>query len=101
MANSDRDFHPASGTPSRAYTDRLTAMAKELRKLGATAEEGGDYLRITPPGRLEDRALIDTYDDHRMAMCFSLAALGGVSARINDPACVNKTFPGYFRNSRA
>ena len=78
-------------------TDLLTVMAKELHKLGATVEEGGDYLRITPPGRLEDRAVIDTCDDHCMAMCFSLAALGGVSVRINDPACVNKTFPGYSR----
>jgi 3-phosphoshikimate 1-carboxyvinyltransferase len=79
-------------------TDRIAAMAKELRKLGAKAEEGADYLKITPPvdGRLRDGAAIDTYDDHRMAMCFSLAALGGVSVRINDPACVNKTFPNYF-----
>lgn len=77
-------------------TDRLTAMATELRKLGATVEEGADYLRITPPEKLLTGAAIDTYDDHRMAMCFSLAALGGVAVRINDPACVNKTFPDYF-----
>ena len=77
-------------------TDRLTAMATELAKLGATVEEGADYLRITPPEKLLSGAAIDTYDDHRMAMCFSLAALGGVAVRINDPACVNKTFPDYF-----
>ena len=77
-------------------TDRISAMATELRKLGARVEEGADYLAITPPERLTDHAAIDTYDDHRMAMCFSLAAFGGVTVRINDPACVNKTFPDYF-----
>jgi len=79
-------------------TDRIAAMANELRKLGATVEEGADFLRITPPhgSRLADGASIDTYDDHRMAMCFSLAALGGVTVRINDPGCVAKTFPEYF-----
>ena len=76
-------------------TDRIAAMAAELRKLGATVEEGGDSLRIDPPARLR-AATIDTYDDHRMAMCFALAALGGVTVRINDPGCVAKTFPGYF-----
>ena len=76
-------------------TDRIAAMATELRKLGATAEEGKDWLRVTPPAKLRP-ATIDTYDDHRMAMCFSLAALGGVTVRINDPQCVNKTFPEYF-----
>jgi 3-phosphoshikimate 1-carboxyvinyltransferase len=77
-------------------TDRIAAMATELRKLGAQVEEGSDYLRIEPPAQLR-AASIDTYDDHRMAMCFSLAALGGVSVRINDPGCVSKTFPGYFQ----
>jgi 3-phosphoshikimate 1-carboxyvinyltransferase len=76
-------------------TDRIAAMAVELRKLGAQVEEGLDSLRITPPSRLK-AATIDTYDDHRMAMCFSLAALGGIKVRINDPGCVAKTFPGYF-----
>lgn len=76
-------------------TDRIHAMATELRKVGAVVEEGMDYLRITPPARL-NTASIDTYDDHRMAMCFSLVALGGVAMRINDPQCVNKTFPDYF-----
>ncbi|MFO1364598.1 MAG: 3-phosphoshikimate 1-carboxyvinyltransferase [Burkholderiales bacterium] len=80
-------------------TDRLAAMATELRKVGAAVEERADALRITPPpsGRLVPGAVIDTYDDHRMAMCFALVALGGVPVRINDPACVNKTFPDYFR----
>ena len=81
-------------------TDRLSAMATELRKLGALIEEGEDYLRVTPPIVL-DRATIDTYDDHRMAMCFSLATLTGAAregtqVRINDPKCVAKTFPDYF-----
>ena len=77
-------------------TDRIAAMAAELRKLGAAIDEGPDYLRIAPPSRLTPGAAIDTYDDHRMAMCFSLAALGGVPVRINDPECVRKTFPEYF-----
>jgi 3-phosphoshikimate 1-carboxyvinyltransferase len=77
-------------------TDRIAAMATELRKVGATVEEGPDYIRITPPERLTPNAVIDTYDDHRMAMCFSLVALGGVPVRINDPKCVGKTFPEYF-----
>jgi len=82
-------------------TDRLAAMATELRKLGATVEEGADYLSVTPPQQLTP-ATIDTYDDHRMAMCFSLASLDGTArrgtqVRINDPKCVAKTFPDYFR----
>jgi 3-phosphoshikimate 1-carboxyvinyltransferase len=77
-------------------TDRIAAMATELRKVGATVEEGADYIRVTPPAALTPNAVIDTYDDHRMAMCLSLVSLGGVPVRINDPACVNKTFPDYF-----
>ena len=77
-------------------TDRIAAMATELRKVGATVEEGADFIRITPPDKLTPNAVIDTYDDHRMAMCLSLATLGGVPVRINDPACVDKTFPDYF-----
>ena len=77
-------------------TDRLTAMATELRKLGASVVEGSDYLQITPPTAIKPNAVIDTYDDHRMAMCFSLVSLAGVPITINDPACVNKTFPDYF-----
>ncbi|MEY3201751.1 MAG: 3-phosphoshikimate 1-carboxyvinyltransferase [Pseudomonadota bacterium] len=77
-------------------TDRIAAMANELRKVGAVVAEGSDTLLITPPQSLTPHAAIDTYDDHRMAMCFSLVALGGVPVRINDPACVNKTFPDYF-----
>jgi 3-phosphoshikimate 1-carboxyvinyltransferase len=76
-------------------TDRIAAMAAELSKLGATVEAGADYLRIEPPKALR-AATIDTYDDHRMAMSFSLAACGGVPVRINDPGCVAKTFPDYF-----
>ncbi|MFA4970675.1 MAG: bifunctional 3-phosphoshikimate 1-carboxyvinyltransferase/cytidylate kinase, partial [Sulfuritalea sp.] len=101
-------------------TDRIAAMATELRKLGAVVEEGADYIAVTCPRSGIDGprsgipvmqgagtqsgaaptfkagAAIDTYDDHRMAMCFSLAALGGVPVTINDPQCVNKTFPDYF-----
>jgi 3-phosphoshikimate 1-carboxyvinyltransferase len=76
-------------------TDRLAAMATELRKLGAQVEEGTDFLKISP-GKLKPGVSIDTYDDHRMAMSFSLVALGGVPVRINDPRCVAKTFPGFF-----
>jgi 3-phosphoshikimate 1-carboxyvinyltransferase len=79
-------------------TDRIAAMATELRKFGATVEEGPDFLKITPPhpSPLTPNVAVDTYDDHRMAMCFSLVTLGGVPVRINDPKCVNKTFPEYF-----
>ncbi|HEY4088252.1 MAG TPA: 3-phosphoshikimate 1-carboxyvinyltransferase [Bryobacteraceae bacterium] len=77
-------------------TDRLAAMATELRKTGAEVEEGADYLSITPPATLTPNAAIDTYDDHRIAMCFSLLAVGGVPVRINEPRCVAKTFPDYF-----
>ncbi len=78
-------------------TDRLTAMATELRKLGATVEEGCDYLEVAPPpAGPAPGASIDTYDDHRVAMCFSLVALAGVPVRINNPGCVAKTFPDYF-----
>ncbi len=76
-------------------TDRIAAMASELRKLGAVVDEGPDWMRVTAPATWQE-ATIDTYDDHRIAMCFSLAALGGVPVRINDPQCVRKTFPGYF-----
>jgi 3-phosphoshikimate 1-carboxyvinyltransferase len=75
-------------------TDRLSAMAIELRKLGASVEEGADYLRITPPMQWRS-ASIATYDDHRMAMCFSLAAFA-TPLEIQDPGCVAKTFPDYF-----
>jgi len=77
-------------------TDRIAAMATELRKVGAIVEEGADYITITPPATLIPNAVIDTYDDHRMAMCFSLVSLGGVPIIINDPNCVAKTFPNYF-----
>ncbi|MDB5803430.1 MAG: aroA [Betaproteobacteria bacterium] len=76
-------------------TDRISAMATELTKLGAEVEAGADYLRVMPP-KVFKSAAIDTYDDHRMAMCFSLACFGGVPVTINDPQCVNKTFPEYF-----
>ena len=77
-------------------TDRIAAMATELRKLGARVEEGDDFIRITPPKVVTTPPQgIDTYDDHRMAMCFSLASLA-TTVRINDPACVAKTFPNYF-----
>lgn len=76
-------------------TDRLTAMATELRKLGAVVEEGEDYLSIQPPKTITSAA-IDTYDDHRIAMCFSLAAFGDAEITINDPGCTAKTFPTYF-----
>ncbi|WP_421883357.1 bifunctional 3-phosphoshikimate 1-carboxyvinyltransferase/cytidylate kinase [Methylibium sp.] len=81
-------------------TDRIAAMAIELRKFGATVLEGADFIEVTPPARWQ-AAAIHTYDDHRMAMCASLAAFnplagGDVPVRILDPRCVNKTYPAYF-----
>jgi 3-phosphoshikimate 1-carboxyvinyltransferase len=76
-------------------TERMTAMVTELRKLGAEVEEGHDYLIVNAPTEWQS-ASIDTYDDHRIAMAFSLAACGPVSVTINDPDCVSKTFPDYF-----
>jgi 3-phosphoshikimate 1-carboxyvinyltransferase len=76
-------------------TDRIAAMATELRKLGAEVNAGHDRLTVSPPRHFVP-ATIATYDDHRMAMCFSLAAFGGVAIRILDPDCVAKTFPDYF-----
>jgi len=76
-------------------TDRLAAMATELRKVGATVEEGEDYIRVEPPQSLTF-AEIGTYNDHRMAMCFSLVALSDTPVTILDPKCTAKTFPDYF-----
>lgn len=78
-------------------TDRLAAMSTELRKLGAEVEEGADFIRITPPAKLTPNVRIDTYDDHRMAMCFSLVSLLDTPVIINEPECVSKTFPDYFQ----
>lgn len=77
-------------------TDRIKAMATELKKLGAEVVEGEDFIEITPPIHIKENIEIDTYDDHRMAMCFSLVSLKNIPIIINDPACVNKTFPTYF-----
>ncbi len=77
-------------------TDRIAAMATELRKLGATVDEGKDWIRVTPGRWSIADAGIDTYDDHRVAMSFALAAFGPNAVRINDPACVGKTFPDFF-----
>ena len=77
-------------------TDRIAAMAAELAKLGASVEAGPSHLTVLPLPRLRAGARIATYDDHRMAMCFSLAAFGGVPVTIEDPGCVSKTFPEYF-----
>lgn len=81
-------------------TDRLHAMATELRKVGAEVEEGHDYIRVVPPAQLK-HAAIDTYNDHRMAMCFSLVALSDTPVTINDPRCTSKTFPDYFEKFAA
>ncbi len=77
-------------------TDRLSAMATELRKVGAEVEEGEDYIRVVPPLQLK-HAEIETYNDHRMAMCFSLVALSDTPVTILDPKCTAKTFPDYFK----
>ncbi|OLF71241.1 3-phosphoshikimate 1-carboxyvinyltransferase [Alteromonas sp. W12] len=76
-------------------TDRLAAMATELQKLGAKVEEGHDYIKVWPTESLK-HAEIDTYNDHRIAMCFSLVALSDTPVTINDPGCTRKTFPDYF-----
>ena len=76
-------------------TDRLNAMATELRKLGVEVEEGHDFIRVTPATSLK-HAEIDTYNDHRIAMCFSLVSLSDTPVTINDPGCTAKTFPDYF-----
>ncbi|TOF41527.1 3-phosphoshikimate 1-carboxyvinyltransferase [Vibrio parahaemolyticus] len=81
-------------------TDRLSAMATELRKVGAEVEEGEDYIIVKPVPHLK-HAAIDTYDDHRMAMCFSLVALSDTPVTINDPKCTSKTFPDYFDKLKA
>ena len=77
-------------------TERLDAVCKELQKLGATIEKGNDYLVIKPPREIKEVS-IETYDDHRMAMAFSLAACGNSTITINNPDCVRKTFPNYFK----
>ena len=83
-------------------TDRIAAMACELRKLGAIVEEGEDFLKITPPASMKDwkAAEIHTYDDHRVAMCFALAAFNPahLPVRILDPKCVAKTYPDFFED---
>jgi 3-phosphoshikimate 1-carboxyvinyltransferase len=76
-------------------TDRIAAMATELRKLGAEVEEGADWIAVTGPARWREAA-VDTYDDHRMAMCCALAAAGGQPVQVRDPGCVAKTFPEFF-----
>jgi len=81
-------------------TDRIAAMATELRKLGAQVEEGADFLRVSPPEVVSSNQEIDTYDDHRMAMSFALVALGGVPVTINNPGTVAKTFPEFFASWR-
>ena len=80
-------------------TERMVAVCTELRKLGAEVEEGHDYCVIVPPagGKITPHVSVDTYDDHRMAMAFSLAACGDVPVTINDPGCTRKTFPEYFK----
>ena len=79
-------------------TDRLSAMATELRKFGAQVNEGKDFLEVIPSKSINDGVTVKTYDDHRMAMCFSLASFAGVSVEILDPQCVNKTFPNFFNS---
>jgi 3-phosphoshikimate 1-carboxyvinyltransferase len=76
-------------------TDRIAAMAAEIAKLGAAVQTGPDWIAVTAPAQLRE-AWIDTYDDHRMAMCLALAAARGVRVHIRDPRCVSKTFPDFF-----
>ncbi|ACJ29229.1 3-phosphoshikimate 1-carboxyvinyltransferase [Shewanella piezotolerans WP3] len=81
-------------------TDRLAAMATELRKVGAIVDEGHDYISVTPPVK-PHTANIDTYNDHRMAMCFSMLAFADCGITINEPECTSKTFPDYFTQFNA
>jgi 3-phosphoshikimate 1-carboxyvinyltransferase len=76
-------------------TDRIDAMARELARLGAAVQSGSDWLAVTAPETLRE-AQVDTYDDHRMAMCLALAAAGGVPVHVREPGCVAKTFPAFF-----
>jgi 3-phosphoshikimate 1-carboxyvinyltransferase len=87
-------------------TDRIAAMAAELRRVGAVVDCGDDFIAIEPPRRWR-AAAVHTYDDHRMAMCLSLAAFNGLDPagagpaqpmRILDPRCVAKTYPDYFES---
>lgn len=78
-------------------TDRLTAMATELRKVGATVDEGEDWIRVTPPEQFK-HGKIETYNDHRMAMCFALLAYSEVGVTIHDPDCCSKTYPRFFQD---
>ena len=77
-------------------TDRLSAMATELRKFGARVEEERDAFTVTPPEQLPEQVEIETYGDHRMAMAFAIAGLVETEVAILDPACVAKTYPGFF-----
>lgn len=80
-------------------TDRLAAMAREMRKFGAQVEEGADYIAVCRPAQGSLRgAVVDTYDDHRMAMSLSLAACAGVEVIVNDPGCTAKTYPTFFED---
>jgi len=82
-------------------TDRIHAMETELKKLGAYVTSTTDSISITPPTIINNNVVIDTYDDHRMAMCFSLVALANKTVTINDPECVNKTYPEFFKDFEA
>ena len=77
-------------------TNRLFAISTELGKLGASCMVTDNSISITPPATVISNIAIDTYDDHRMAMAFSLLAIGGIAVTINDYQCVKKTFPDYF-----
>ena len=79
-------------------TDRIIAMENELRKFGATVTSTDNSLKITPPKKILDNVSVHTYDDHRIAMCFSLVCLANKSVEIQDPECVNKTYPNFFND---
>jgi 3-phosphoshikimate 1-carboxyvinyltransferase len=79
-------------------TDRIVAMENELRKFGATVTSTDNSLKVIPPTNISDKVSVHTYDDHRIAMCFSLTCLANKSVEIQDPECVNKTYPNYFND---
>jgi 3-phosphoshikimate 1-carboxyvinyltransferase len=79
-------------------TDRIHAMESELKKLGAHVSSTIDSISISPPSVISNNVVINTYDDHRMAMCFALVTLANKTVTINDPGCVNKTYPNFFQD---
>ena len=82
-------------------TDRILAMDNELTKMGVEVSTTHDSMTIFPQKQLNDNISIETYNDHRIAMCFSLFCLKNLNITIQDPNCVNKTYPDYFKDLKS